>query len=205
MARRGAASHLAVICSLLVFIAISTSLCSAATYQSRPAFPAQTGPVQPSIGGNSKQPARRVMHPAFANAGRSPGLEIWRIENFEPVPYPPNNYGKFYTGDSFIILNTRENPKSKELSWDVHFWLGSETSTDEAGAAAILTVQLDDILNGGPVQHREVQDHESQLFLGYFKNGVRYEQGGVGSGFKHVETNAQGEKRESLRFIDEQG
>lgn len=25
--------------------------------------------------------------------------------------------------------------------------------------------------------------------------GVRYEQGGVGSGFKHVETNAQGEKR----------
>ncbi|XP_075147928.1 gelsolin isoform X2 [Haematobia irritans] len=134
------------------------------------------------------------MNPAFANAGRTPGLEIWRIENFEPVPYPKNNYGKFYTGDSFIVLNTIEG-KDKKLSWDVHFWLGSETSTDEAGAAAILTVQLDDLLNGGPVQHREVQDHESQLFLSYFKNGVRYEQGGVGSGFKHVETNAQGEKR----------
>ncbi|XP_017848746.1 gelsolin isoform X2 [Drosophila busckii] len=135
------------------------------------------------------------MHPAFANAGRTPGLEIWRIENFEPVPYPKNTYGKFYTGDSFIILNTMQNPKDKTLSWDVHFWLGSETSTDEAGAAAILTVQLDDILNGAPVQHREVQDHESQLFLGYFKNGVRYEQGGVGTGFKHVEVNAPGQKR----------
>ncbi|KAH8292417.1 hypothetical protein KR054_009491, partial [Drosophila jambulina] len=180
--------------SLLVLVTLSASLSSAGTLNARPAFPVQTGQIQPS-GQNSKQPGRRIMHPAFANAGRTPGLEIWRIENFEPVAYPKNNYGKFFTGDSFIILNTIENKKDKKLSWDVHFWLGSETSTDEAGAAAILTVQLDDLLNGAPVQHREVQDHESQLFLGYFKNGVRYEQGGVGTGFKHVEINAQGQKR----------
>ncbi|XP_017057093.1 LOW QUALITY PROTEIN: gelsolin [Drosophila ficusphila] len=187
------ATSMAVISSLLLLVALS-SLCSAGTFNARPAFPVPTGQIQPS-GQNSKQPGRRIMNPAFANAGRTPGLEIWRIENFEPVAYPKNNYGKFFTGDSFIILNTIENKKDKQLSWDVHFWLGSETSTDEAGAAAILTVQLDDLLNGAPVQHREVQDHESQLFLGYFKNGVRYEQGGVGTGFKHVETNAQGEKR----------
>ncbi|XP_055902350.1 gelsolin isoform X2 [Eupeodes corollae] len=134
------------------------------------------------------------MHPAFANSGKEAGLEIWRVEEFEPVPYPKNKYGKFYEGDSYIILNTKQS-KSKSLSWDVHFWLGSQTSADEAGAAAILTVQLDDILNGAPVQHREVQDHESQLFLSYFKDGVRYEQGGIGSGFKNVQINAEGEKR----------
>lgn len=85
--------------------------------------------------------------------------------------------------------------KSKSLSWDVHFWLGHETSQDEAGAAAICTVQLDDQLGGGPIQHREVQDHESQLFLNYFKHGVRYVPGGVASGFNQVEVNAAGDKR----------
>ncbi|KAL5165022.1 Villin-5 [Glycine soja] len=32
------------------------------------------------------------------------GLEIWRIENFNPVPVPKSSYGKFFTGDSYVIL-----------------------------------------------------------------------------------------------------
>lgn len=32
------------------------------------------------------------------------GLEIWRIENFCPVPVPSSSHGKFFTGDSYIIL-----------------------------------------------------------------------------------------------------
>ncbi|XP_067617390.1 gelsolin isoform X2 [Eurosta solidaginis] len=180
-------AKMAVICS---FLAVLVLLPGGLTFRKQ----SNLIQPQPQIQTGGKAPPNRVMNPAFANAGRTPGLEIWRIENFEPVAYQKSNYGKFYTGDSFIVLNTIER-KDKQLAWDIHFWLGSDTSTDEAGAAAIYTVQLDDLLNGAPVQHREVQDHESQLFLSYFKNGVRYEQGGVGTGFKHVQTNAAGEKR----------
>lgn len=128
-----------------------------------------------------------VMSPSFANAGKKAGLEIWRIENFEPVAYPKTDYGKFYSGDSYIVLNTKE--KGGSFSWDIHYWLGNDTSQDESGSAAIFAVQLDDSLGGVPVQYREIQEHESELFVSYFKNSLRYLPGGISSGFKHTEIN----------------
>ncbi|CAI9540027.1 unnamed protein product, partial [Staurois parvus] len=78
---------------------------------------------------------------------------------------------------------------SKGTATDIHYWIGKDSTQDEQGAAALYTTQLDEALGGSPIQHREVQGHESTTFKSYFKNGVIYKKGGVASGFKHVETN----------------
>jgi len=124
--------------------------------------------------------------PAWKGAGEKVGIQIWRIEKFKVVAWPKDLYGSFYSGDSYIILNTYKEQGKDALKWDLHFWLGQHTTQDEAGTAAYKTVELDTLLDDGPVQHREVMGHESDLFLSYFPN-IRMMEGGVDSGFKHVE------------------
>ena len=40
----------------------------------------------------------------FEGAGQETGLQIWRIEDFEAVPYDKTKYGKFHVGDSYLVL-----------------------------------------------------------------------------------------------------
>ncbi|RWR95385.1 villin-2 [Cinnamomum micranthum f. kanehirae] len=130
--------------------------------------------------------ATKVVDPAFQGVGQRIGSEIWRIENFQPVPLPKSDYGKFYMGDSYIILQTTSG-KGGAYLYDIHFWIGRDTSQDEAGTAAIKTVELDAVLGGRAVQHRELQGHESDKFLSYFKPCIIPLEGGVASGFKKCE------------------
>ena len=73
---------------------------------------------------------------------------------------------------------------------NAHFWLGDDSSQDERGAAALLTVELDQLLGDLPTQFRECQGCESTEFLQLFKNGVRYLDGGVDSAFTKVDRDA---------------
>lgn len=131
--------------------------------------------------------------PAWNNGaiGTEPGLNVWRIENFHVVPWPKELYGQFYDGDSFIVLHSykvpsKDNNSPEKLGHDIFFWLGANTSQDEAGVAAYKTVELDNFLHGMATQHRETQLHPSEDFLQLFPK-LTIRKGGVRSGFHHVD------------------
>ena len=123
----------------------------------------------------------------FAGAGASPGVETWRIEQMKPVKQA-NFTGKFHTGDSYIVLHTWESKGSTLMN--VHFWIGAESTRDEAGAAALLTVELDQLLGDLPTQFRETQGSESDEFLQLWPTGAQYLAGGVDSAFTAVDRDA---------------
>ena len=120
------------------------------------------------------------------DVGKVAGLFIWRIENFQVVEWSKSAYGRFYDGDSYIILHSREGPSGK-LAHDIHFWIGKYSTQDEYGTAAYKTVELDNYLDGAAIQHRQVDGHESPSFLSLFPEGLFLLEGGAASGFTHVE------------------
>jgi len=132
-----------------------------------------------------------VFDPSFKGVGQKPGVEIWRIEALKVVKKNPDDkcyQGQFHEGDSYIVLQTKM--RENALERHIFYWLGASSSQDEMGVAAYKTVELDQSLGGEPIQHREVMQGESSEFLALFKSGVRYLEGGVATGFKHVDREA---------------
>uniref|UniRef100_A0AAY5KCW2 Gelsolin n=1 Tax=Esox lucius TaxID=8010 RepID=A0AAY5KCW2_ESOLU len=93
--------------------------------------------------------------------------QIWRIEGSDKVEVDPSTHGQFYGGDSYIILyNYQHGGRQGHI---IYMWQGSDSSKDEVGASAILGVQLDDELGGGPVQVRVVQGKEPAHLMSLFE------------------------------------
>lgn len=83
----------------------------------------------------------------FEGAGQEPGLEIWRIEKFSPnrLDIRAENLS-LYSGDCYIVLKTTQKEDSDALEWNLHYWIGKDSTQDESGSAAYFTVNLDDML-----------------------------------------------------------
>mmetsp|Transcript_26688 Transcript_26688/g.55029 ORF Transcript_26688/g.55029 Transcript_26688/m.55029 type:complete len:226 (-) Transcript_26688:1498-2175(-) len=152
------------------------------------------------IGSDEDKAARQAaakMDFNWEGAGSNEGIEIWRVENkrdendnpdFGIAPWPKKNYGQFHRGDSYIVLLTSKDGENLDggMLWDIFFWIGSESSQDEYGVAAYKANELDDLLGSAPVQHREIEGHESDDFVKCFPKGITYLEGGVESGFRKV-------------------
>jgi gelsolin len=64
-------------------------------------------------------------------------VQIWRVENmrddngnpkFGINPWPEEQYGEFYSGDSYIVLETTKDENSDKLNFDIYFWIGEHST-----------------------------------------------------------------------------
>ncbi|KAK3140694.1 hypothetical protein QOZ80_5AG0404440 [Eleusine coracana subsp. coracana] len=105
---------------------------------------------------------------AFLGVGDKPGLDIWCIVSDILVPIAKSLHGKFYTGNSYIVLNTAELKNG--VRWhDIHYWVGEEAKEEDCLVASDKAVELDAALGSHAAQYRETQGEESDKFLSYFK------------------------------------
>ncbi|GLC46734.1 hypothetical protein PLESTB_001357700 [Pleodorina starrii] len=117
----------------------------------------------------------------FAGAGKDVGVRIWRVKDFSLLDEPKQSHGQFFSGDCYLVLDSFKAEGT--IRHHIHFWLGKDTTADEAGSVAMFAAQLDDSLGGGPVQFRQPQGSESAEFLRLFPR-LKYMSGGFASGFR---------------------
>jgi hypothetical protein len=123
---------------------------------------------------------------SFLKLPDGPTFNVWRIENFAPVPW--TDFGAFHTGDSFIVLSAVNSAVAKRVVRDIYVWIGAESTRDEYVIADTKSRELDARFQGEPTRHRETQYHESDSFHRLFTphGGLRYIEGGIESGMSRI-------------------
>lgn len=125
--------------------------------------------------------------PAFREIGIR--TRLWRVRQFR-LEEVSTTAPDFFRGDCYLALGVAGTARSP--IYTVYYWIGDESTIDEAGTAAYKAYELDTLLTRGAgarhgaVQHREVCGAESQQFLDIFP-GARILDGGYDSGFHRVE------------------
>jgi len=122
-----------------------------------------------------------VISPVFAPLLKGTKFGVWRVKQLELTVVPETEWGKFYSGDCYLVFDNHAEPGH------VFFWLGKDSSIDEQAVAAIKSVELDNLFNGMLVGHREVQGNESVGFKKLFKDGIVTLLGGYETGLKHAQ------------------
>jgi len=112
-------------------------------------------------------------------------FRVWRIQKLQLVQVAEADWGKFYSGDCYLVFDGRY------AGDHIYYWIGRDSSQDEQAVAAIKAVELDNLFSGQPVQHREVMGNESEAFRKLFQGGVICLVGGVEGGLRQVTLTSQ--------------
>jgi Gelsolin repeat len=111
------------------------------------------------------------------------GTFIFRVGGFKlELVLDDGDVANFFRGDSYVVASVTATVPP---SCDIFYWIGDETSIDEAGTAAYKAFELDNIFNMKATQYRETCGSESLKFRALFP-AMRILSGGYDSGFKHV-------------------
>ena len=111
----------------------STSTTTTTSEPTKKATPTNIGAASGSTTAASEQRKPQYIQ-------KPPVIEIWRIENGQLVSWPLEKYGRFHTGDSYIILyseyilNTQTGLETEVHS--IHLWIGAESTPDEIKSAS---------------------------------------------------------------------
>jgi hypothetical protein len=121
----------------------------------------------------------------FRDAGRRPGIELWRIEKMQPVRLPDKEYGVLFDGDCYLLLysNPSDQPGG-ESDYRIHYWIGSKTTMDKSASVAIRAVELNDRLKRVAKVFKEEQGDESRVFKAYFGSGIKIREGATTVGLQ---------------------
>eukprot|EP01102_Stenamoeba_stenopodia_P006568 TRINITY_DN1810_c1_g1_i1.p1 TRINITY_DN1810_c1_g1~~TRINITY_DN1810_c1_g1_i1.p1 ORF type:complete len:998 (+),score=322.48 TRINITY_DN1810_c1_g1_i1:204-3197(+) len=107
--------------------------------------------------------------------GRNPGIEIWKLIDEDTIEKAPRDtFGQFQTDKGYLILWGQLKPEqlNDELEYHLHSWLPESAKSNDKLSTTIMQkmAELESILKEKEVvSHTEIQNHESEQFLSYFK------------------------------------
>eukprot|EP01090_Pellita_catalonica_P003302 TRINITY_DN12975_c0_g1_i1.p1 TRINITY_DN12975_c0_g1~~TRINITY_DN12975_c0_g1_i1.p1 ORF type:complete len:792 (-),score=159.69 TRINITY_DN12975_c0_g1_i1:64-2109(-) len=93
-------------------------------------------------------------------------LTIYRVHDAKKTRLPAKSKGEFYSSESYIacyqyIFNNKD-------AAILYFWQGRTSSVLKKGTSAVLTIELDDSIDGLTKEIRVVQNKEPKHFLSVF-------------------------------------
>lgn len=133
-----------------------------------------------------------------------PGPTVWRVEKMKVKKVADEDFGVFYKGDTYIVLETGwDHAAAGRWTFHAFFWIGPDSSQDEFGAASALITELThDVLpgDGTKCHHTRIKGgEEPDEFVSLFPGReLDIRDGGVDSGFTHARQESAGEDMEAL-------